>query len=63
MKELKLIIQMLETERDHQFDENDKCKDAGWMFAAEYARGKIAAYRYAIDLITAYVNREIPFET
>lgn len=63
MKELELIIQMLETERDHQYDEIDKCNDAGWKFAAQYASGKTAAYNYAIDLITAYVNREIPFES
>lgn len=63
MKELKLIIQMLETERNNQYEEVDKCNSAGWKYAAQYASGKITAYNYAIDLITAYVNHDMPFET
>lgn len=63
MSNLKEIIQMLEEERERQYAEVDKCNELGYKFAAQYASGKTTAFNYAIDLLTAYMKYEIPFES
>lgn len=61
MKELKLILTILETRRDEEFEEADKCRDAGWKFAAQYADGKAAAYGHAVDLLNTYIAERLPW--
>lgn len=63
MKDLKLIIQILETERQAQNKEFSECHNAGLSYAAQYASGKTAAYSYAIGLLKAFMEKEMPFDT
>lgn len=63
MKELQMILEMIEELGADQVCEARECRSQDLKYAAMYADGKAAAYNYAAKLLRVYIESNIPFET
>lgn len=62
MKQLKMIIQILEQDATDYERLAKECFDEGKRYASEYTSGKAAGYRAAISYLNAYTTNELPWE-